>query len=155
MHHCLSTLLLASLLLWNGEKLTRTDEEWRASLGRERYCVMRKKATELAFSGEYLHSLLEGIYHCAACSLPLFSSNAKYEAGTGWPCFFEPIVQKHIWIKEDLSLPFKRYEVLCRGCDSHLGHVFRSRQESRLRYTINSIALEFRHYDFERERFKE
>jgi len=136
-------LLLATLALWNGEKLVRTDEEWRSELGRERYCVMRKKATEPAFSGEYLHFLLEGVYHCAACSLPLFSSDAKNESGSGWPIFSEPIVQRHVWIKEDFSLPFKRYEVLCRGCDSHLGHVFRSRQDSSLRYTINSIALEF------------
>lgn len=135
--------LLLAILLWSGEKTTRTDEEWRAHLGRERYCVMRKKATELAFSGEYLHLELEGIYHCAGCHLALFSSASKYEAGNGWPSFTAPVVQKHVWIKEDRSLPFKRYEVLCRGCDSHLGHVFREGKERQLRYTINSIALEF------------
>lgn len=156
-------ILLLAILLWSGEKpvitpvpqqvtlellaarVNKSDEEWLDLLGRERYCVMRKKATELAFSGEYLHQQGEGIYHCAACNLPLFSSSAQYEAGNGWPSFSEPVLQKHVWIKEDFSLPFKRYEVLCRGCDSHLGHVFRKHKDSQLRYTINSIALKFTH----------
>lgn len=135
--------LLLAILLWSGEKTTKTDEEWLSYLGRERYCVMRKKATELAFSGEHLHQSTSGVYCCAACELALFSSSAKYEAGNGWPSFTAPIVQKHVWIKEDWSLPFKRYEVLCRGCDSHLGHVFRESKDGPLRYTINSIALTF------------
>src|SRR5690606_6725074 len=107
--------LLLAILLLGGEKTIRSDEEWRHLLGRERYCVMRKKATELAFSGEHLHQNGDGLYHCAACALPLFSSSSKYDAGNGWPSFREPIVQKHVWIKEDLSLLFRRYEVLCRG----------------------------------------
>ncbi len=135
--------ILLAILLWSGENTVKTDEEWRALLGRERYCVMRKKATELAFSGEYLHQAGIGIYYCAACDLPLFSSESQYEAGNGWPSFTAPVVQKHIWIKEDRSLPFKRYEVLCRRCDSHLGHVFRDAANGPLRYTINSIALKF------------
>jgi peptide-methionine (R)-S-oxide reductase len=136
-------VLLATTLLWSGEKTVRSDEEWRSLLGRERYCVMRKKATELSFSGEHLHNETYGIYHCAACGLSLFSSSEKYDAGNGWPSFLEPIVQKHVWIKEDRSLPFKRYEVLCRGCGSHLGHVFRNGDDRSLRYTVNSIALDF------------
>ena len=135
--------LFALSMLWSGEKVGRTDQEWLSLLGRERYCVMRKKATELAFSGEYLHNRSDGVYSCAACALALFSSQAKYDAKNGWPGFREPIVQKHVWIKEDYSLPFKRYEVLCRGCDSHLGHVFRNTGDRLLRYTINSIALDF------------
>ncbi len=143
MHPLLWKALLATALLWSGEKIIHSDEAWRSLLGRERYCVMRKKATELAFSGEYLHHSSQGIYHCAACKLALFYSSAKFDASNGWPSFSEPLVQKHVWIKEDFSLPFKRYEVLCRGCDSHLGHVFRKATDHSLRYTINSIALEF------------
>ena len=130
-------------LFWNGVKVTHTDEEWRVLLGRERYCVMRRKATEPAFSGAYLNFDEEGIYLCAACKKALFSSSEKYRAGNGWPAFRKPIEQNQIWIKEDRSLPFRRYEVLCRTCDSHLGHVFRETAQSPLRYTINSIALEF------------
>ncbi len=134
--------LLIATLLWNGKKMVRTDEEWRSLLGRERYCVMRKKATEQIFSGNYLRTETEGTYHCAACRLALFASSAKYDAGNGWPSFSEPLIQKHVWIKKDQSLPFLRYEVLCRGCDSHLGHVFRNVDDRSLRYTINSIALD-------------
>lgn len=133
--------LLALLLIWNGVKVSYSDEEWRARLGRERFCVMRKKATELPFSGLVLHFSEPGIYFCAACELALFRSSDKFDMNNGWPCFREPIVQKHVRIREDFSLGFRRYEVLCRACDSHLGHVFRS--DARLRYTINSIALEF------------
>jgi peptide-methionine (R)-S-oxide reductase len=133
---------LAIVALWSGVKVSHTDEEWRSILGRERYSVMRKKATERAFSGEYLYVKKEGSYHCAACDLALFHTSNQYDGHTGWACFREPVHQKHIWIKEDHSLPFLRYEVLCRSCDSHLGHVFRESPEL-LRYTINSIALTF------------
>jgi len=136
-------LLLATLLFWNGEKITHTDEEWRSLLGRDRYCVMRKKATEPAFSGKYFSFEEEGVYLCAACQRVLFQSSEKIQIGHGWPSFSEPISPLQVWIKEDLSLPFRRYEVLCRSCDSHLGHVFREKKEGPLRYTINSIALEF------------
>lgn len=135
---------MSAILLWDHIKVTHSDEDWRSILGTERYCVMRRKATEKAYSGQYFDHIEVGYYYCAACGLVLFSSDAKYDGNTGWPCFREPIVQNHIWIKEDHSLPFRRYEVLCRSCDSHLGHVFRE-SPSRLRYTINSIALEFKH----------
>ena len=123
--------------------MTHSDEEWRDLLGRERYCVMRRKATEPAFSGRYLNCDQEGVYVCAACKHALFRSSEKQSNGNGWPSFRNPIEQKQIWIKEDHSLPFLRYEVLCRSCDSHLGHVFRDKEGDPLRYTINSIALEF------------
>ena len=135
-------LLAAALSLWDGAKVNHSDEEWRSLLGVERYCVMRRRATEKAYSGQYLRWTQKGSYHCAACKLALFLSSSKFDAHTGWPSFREPIVQKHVWIKEDHSLPFLRYEVLCRACDSHLGHVFRE-SDATLRYTINSIALEF------------
>lgn len=129
-------------LKWDQIKISYNDSEWRSILGKERYCVMRRKATERAYSGKYLHWNQEGIYYCAACKLALFHSSSKMDMNSGWPCFREPIIQKNVWIKEDLSLPFRRYEVLCRSCDSHLGHVFRESNNS-LRYTINSISLDF------------
>ena len=128
--------------LWDGVKITHSDDEWRSILDLERYRVMRKKATERAFSGQYLNHNRSGIYLCGACHLALFDSSSKYDAQNGWPSFYAPIIQKHVWIKKDLSLPFLRYEVLCRACDSHLGHVFRE-PNKKLRYTINSIALDF------------
>ncbi len=136
-------LYLATFIaLWDGIKTTRSDEEWRETLGRDRYCVMRKKATEPAYSGTYLYPRGFGIYSCAACSLPLFSSLSQNELHHGWPSFQEPVKQIHVWIKEDYSLSFKRYEVLCRGCDGHLGHVFRNKDLS-LRYTVNSLSIIF------------
>ena len=135
-------LFAAALVLWDGAKVTHSDDEWRSDLGIERYCVMRRKATERAFSGQYLYHSKVGTYYCAACHLALFHSRAKYDAQNGWPSFREPIIQNNVWIKEDHSLPFRRYEVLCRACDSHLGHVFRLSPQQ-LRYTINSISLEF------------
>ncbi len=133
----------AKTLLKEGtSRVTHSDDEWRSILGIDRYCVMRRKATEKPYSGRYLFWTTEGTYHCAGCGLALFSSQSKYDANTAWPSFREPIIQKHVWIKEDFSLPFRRYEVLCRACDSHLGHVFRE-PNNLLRYTINSIALDF------------
>ena len=142
MHVKLALIFLTALLTWDQSKISHSDDEWRSILGHDRYCVMRRKATEKPYSGKFLYCTDEGVYACAACGLALFSSKSKYDGNTGWACFHEPIVQKHIWIKEDLSLPFRRYEVLCRSCDSHLGHVFRD-SHNHLRYTINSIALDF------------
>jgi peptide-methionine (R)-S-oxide reductase len=138
-------LIAALLATWNGVKIEKSDEEWRSLLGRERYCVLRRKATEPAYSGYYLTPKNRGTYGCAGCKLALFHSSAQLDPSHGWPSFREPIVQHHIRIKEDLSLPFKRYEVLCRACDGHLGHVFRNANDNTLRYTINSLALELDH----------
>lgn len=125
------------------EKVVREEKDWKRLLGEERHRVMRRKGTEPAFSGIYLHCFDEGNYSCAACGLLLFDSHAKYDAGNGWPSFRYPIQQHRVWIQIDSSLPFKSYEVLCRRCDSHLGHVFREKNGRLLRYTINSIALDF------------
>lgn len=120
-----------------------TDSEWREHLGRERYNVMRRKKTEPAYSGAYLDEESEGIYVCAGCDTPLFDSQDKYnEAGCGWPLFKKTLESKYVIYKEDWSLGFKRYEVLCRRCESHLGHVFNDGPPPKhLRYTINSMAL--------------
>ena len=94
------------------------------TLGQERYRVMREKGTEKAFTGKYLYETEPGTYCCAACDNPLFESGDKYDSGAGWPSFLKPTLQKSVYYLVDTSVPFQRYEVLCRGCDSHLGHVF-------------------------------
>lgn len=139
-------LFLAFLVLaWEGDKLLKTDSAWLEELGKERYAVMRKKGTESAFIGKYVFTEKEGTYVCAACLLPLFSSKNKYNCGSGWPTFNEPISQKNVYYLEDWSMGFKRYEVLCSRCDSHLGHIFNDKEkneaQNKYRYCINSIAL--------------
>lgn len=133
---------------WNGEKISKTDAEWEAILGQARYNVMRKKGMERSHLGEYVSTEKNGIYHCAACDLPLFDSLDKYNSGSGYPSFTKPIASKNVYYLEDWRMPFKRYEVICSRCDSHLGHVFNngtkkneSSEKRQLRYCINSIAL--------------
>jgi len=125
--------------------LVHTDSEWLDLLGQERYNVMRKKGTERPYSGAYLSEERKGIYCCAACKEPLFKSEDKYrERNSGWPSFTQPLESKKVYYLEDRRLSFKRYEVLCRQCDSHLGHIFKDGPPPKyFRYTINSIALIF------------
>ena len=112
------------------------------TLGEERYKVMREKGSERAFSGKYLYEQGTGIYICAACKNPLFNAADKYDSGAGWPSFLKPTKPKSVYYLVDHSLSFRRYEVLCRGCDSHLGHVFNDGPPPKgLRYCINSITL--------------
>jgi len=121
------------------------EEYWKAKLTPEQYKVCRLKGTERAFSGALYRNHAEGTYNCVACGQPLFSSEAKFDSGTGWPSFDEPINLEHVELHEDRSFFMTRTEVVCKNCGSHLGHVFDDgpRETTGLRYCINSVALQF------------
>jgi len=120
----------------------KSEEEWRRELTPEQFYILRQKGTERAFTGEYAHSKTAGVYRCAACGQELFSSDAKFESGSGWPSFLQPIGPKCVEDHEDTSHGMRRVEVACSGCDSHLGHVFPDGpRPTGLRYCINSASL--------------
>ena len=124
-------------------QVSKTDEEWREQLTPEQYEVLRRKGTERAFTGKYAYSKDDGMYRCAACGAALFSSDAKFESGTGWPSFTEPAVADAIELHEDASHGMRRTEVTCRACGGHLGHVFPDGPgPTGMRYCINSVSLE-------------
>lgn len=126
----------------NNTTLHKTEEQWKKALTPEQYHVLREKGTEAAFTGQYYNTHDDGTYHCAACGNALFSSDAKFDSGTGWPSFDDPVNKEQVELRSDTSYGMTRNEVLCKNCGSHLGHVFADGPTKTCqRYCINSAAL--------------
>ncbi|WP_342303898.1 peptide-methionine (R)-S-oxide reductase MsrB [Methanolobus sp. ZRKC5] len=126
------------------EPIKKSDEQWKEALTNDQFLVLRQKGTEAPFTGKYYANKEEGIYLCAACGQKLFTSDTKFDSGTGWPSFFKPISEEKVMRKKDKSLFMERTEVLCSRCGSHLGHVFNDGPKpTGERFCMNSISLDF------------
>ena len=134
------------LIEYDGNKIEHTEDEWKRILTPEQYYILRQAGTEAPYSGSLEKNHERGIYYCSACGLALFRSKTKFESGTGWPSFYEPIYKRNVIQKDDKSLPEEdRTEILSARCHSHLGHVFDDGPPpTGLRYCMNSLALKFK-----------
>jgi peptide-methionine (R)-S-oxide reductase len=122
------------------------NDKWKETLSPEQYMVLREKGTERPFTGELLHNSQDGTYRCAACKKALFSSETKFDSGSGWPSFYDVIHTEAVQLKEDRSHGMQRVEVVCANCGGHLGHVFHDapEQPTGIRFCVNSVALDFK-----------